>query len=130
MAIKLNSYTRSSIVDLINTNFDRLHVYSGSPPASSDDGESGTRLTTITGINWSSAAGGTAGLVSPPYYGNDEDVGTAGYARLAEGMAVYKIQGSVGTAATCDFVISKEIFDGGMGSVTLTEATIVQPESA
>ena len=128
MAIKLNHYTRSAIVNLMNTNFDRLRVYSGTSPASADDEATGDLLTLITGIDWVTANHGTAALLAPPYFGNDEAAGTAGYARLGETTAVYYIQGSVGTAATCDFVISQEIFTGGYSSVTLTAATIIQPE--
>jgi len=118
-----------------------LKIYSGSQPATADSepaGTSGTMLCQIINIGWGGSNGtrgatsGTAahGSDANGYVGTGAATGTAGWARMetfgtnAHGSAgTFRIDGDVGVAATCSFVInSVSISDGGV--VTLLTVPI------
>ena len=128
MAIKLTNDMRNALLNGPITNNlgnSTLRVYSGSAPSTANAAPSGTLLVEITGIYFDAPNNGTAPLTST-YLAEATVGGIAGYARLLDtyGTSV-AIQGNVGTAATCDFVISKGTF--GIENVTLTLATLIQP---
>jgi len=132
MAIKLSTAARNVVVNhAINTHFNgaTLNIYTGSAPSTADAAPSGTLLVTIGGISYEyeSATNGTAYLAES-YTAEATEAGVAGYARMLDTWDTdVGIQGNVGTAATCDFVIDKGTF--GIENVTLTAATITYPES-
>lgn len=118
-----------------------LKIYTGSQPASAEDapsGTSGTLLCKIINLGWGTHADTTAGCnngtaalaTSVGYTGTAEATGTAGWARLLTygtgytgSAGTFTIDGDVGTAATCVFVInSVSIISGGY--VTLLTAPI------
>jgi hypothetical protein len=101
-----------------------LKIYTGSQPASADTapvGTSGTMLCEIINIGWGGSngtRGATCGTVShgsdaAGYIGTAAATGTAGWARLETfgtnshgSAATFRIDGDVGVASTCSFVIN------------------------
>lgn len=106
-----------------------LLFYSGAQPASADSAPSGTCLATIIGIGWGTDAfattNGTAGIASTAYVGTCGTSGTAGWARCETvtlgytgSAATLRIDGDVGTGATCTFVVnSTEMTSAGLVSL-------------
>ena len=101
-------------------------IYTGTQPTNADtatSGTSGTILCQIINIGWGGTTGdastigataGTTGLAAGTggYSGTAVATGTAGWARLLTvgtgftgSAATFRIDGNVGTAATCEFVI-------------------------
>lgn len=128
MAIKLTNDARDAIISGLTGSYlnnATLRVYSGSAPSSADAAPSGTLLVEIAGIYFDAAVNGTAALTGSQV-AEATVGGIAGYARLLDTYGTnVAIQGNVGTAATCDFVIDKGTF--GIEDVTLTIATLIQP---
>lgn len=93
MTVKISTGLRNKLLDAnpLKTIFAAgfLKIYSGAEPASADDAETGTLLTTIsigsggTGINFAAAAaaGALAKLASETWSGTNAATGTAGYFR-------------------------------------------------
>jgi len=111
-----------------------ISIYSGSQPANADAGTAGTLLCVISGVGWTAATGttsGTAALANTAGYdGTASTSGTAGWARFqtvatdyAGQAATFRIDGNVGTASTCTFVINSVSVTGG-GIVSLLTAPI------
>jgi len=105
----------------------KLSIYSGSQPTDADSATNGTVLCEIENIGWGTnfgATNGTAALaVEAGYTGTATTSGTAGWARLetiatgySGSAATFRVDGDVGTAATCTFVIN---------SVSITAGRIV-----
>ena len=114
-----------------------IKIYTGSQPASADSEATGTLLCTIISIGWSDgvgATGGTAGLANTAgYTGTAATTGTAGWARIQRvgtgfsgSAATHRIDGDVGTASTCTFVINSASITAG-GTVTLLTAPVSMP---
>ena len=116
-----------------------LSIYTGSQPATADDGTSGTLLCQIVNIGWGNATthGGTSGTIALAaaggYAGTAVASGDAGWARMltiANGYtgsaATHTIDGDVGTAATCTFVINAVGITSG-GQVSLLTAPVSIP---
>jgi hypothetical protein len=112
-----------------------LKIYTGSQPASADSATSGTLLCTISNIAWGGSNGtigatsGTTDLASTAgYSGTAATGGVAGWGRMEAfgtgftgSAGTFRIDGDVGTAATCTFVInSVNVANGGV--VTLLTA--------
>lgn len=109
-----------------------INLYTGSQPASADSGTSGTLLATIIGIGWGGSngtIGSTQGLVAfgtaGGYTGTAATSGTIGWARMecvgtgfTGSAATHRIDGEVGTAATCTFVVNSTVVTA-LGSVSL-----------
>jgi len=111
-----------------------LNIYTGAQPANADAATSGSLLCTISSIGWTATTGttsGTAALANTAgYSGTATDTGTAGWARLQTvgagydgAAATFRIDGDVGTGATCVFVINTPSINTG-GVVTLLTAPI------
>jgi hypothetical protein len=118
-----------------------LNIYTGTQPSSADSepsGTSGTLLCQIINIGWGGSngtRGATSGTVShgsdaAGYTGTAVATGTAGWARLetfgtnAHGSAGnFRIDGNVGVASTCSFVIDSVSITNA-GSVTLLTCPI------
>jgi len=114
-----------------------LKIYTGSQPASADDGTSGTLLCTIINIGWGGTNGtvgatsGTAAFASAGgYTGTAVTSGTAGWARLETvgtgftgSAATHRIDGDVGTGGTCAFVVNSTIITA-LGSVSVLSMPI------
>ena len=111
-----------------------INIYSGSQPATADAGTSGSLLCTISGIGWASGTGttsGTAALASTTgYSGTATNTGTAGWARMETvgvgyngNAATHRIDGDVGTASPCTFVINVAAMTSG-GVVSLLTAPV------
>jgi hypothetical protein len=109
-------------------------VYSGTQPANGDAATSGDLLCTIAAIGWGATTGttsGTAALANTAgYSGTATGSGYAGWARLQTvktgydgAAATFRIDGDVGTASTCTFVINTTTIVSG-GVVTLLTAPI------
>ena len=99
-----------------------ITIYTGDQPSDADtapSGTFGTTLCTITGIGWGGSngtRGATSGTVSfgtsGGYTGTAVETGTAGWARFQRigtgftgSAATFRMDGDVGTASTCTFVI-------------------------
>jgi len=117
-----------------------MNIYTGSQPTSADAGTSGTLLCTIIGIGWGGSngtigatSGTTAFGTSVGYTGTAATTGTAGWARLETvgtgytgSAATFRIDGDVGTGATCAFVINSVAITAA-GAVTILSAPIAIP---
>jgi len=129
MAIKISNKTRSEIVDyLVGTYFvnGELLVYTGSEPETADDPATGALLVTIV-AGWGDATNGTA-VLNGSLTGEAVESGTAGYARFKSGYGTSVfLQGNVGTAATCDFILDKEVFSTSE-TIGFTGGNIVYPQ--
>ncbi len=128
MAIRFNTETRNMIVEGITgaMAYATLRIYTGSQPATGGTAATGTLLVEITLQGFNAAATGVATLYTgSPIQGTAVASGTAGWARLTDG--VHNIDGTVGTTGT-DFVINTTSVVSG-GTVTLTNCTITQPAS-
>jgi hypothetical protein len=112
-----------------------INIYTGAQPSTADGTASGTLLCTISNIGWSDsvgATGGTAALANTAgYVGTAATTGTAGWARLqtvgtgySGSAATFRIDGDVGTAATCTFVINSASITA-LGTVTLLTAPVL-----
>jgi hypothetical protein len=117
-----------------------ITIYTGSQPATADTapaGTSSTVLATIIGIGWGGSNGtigatsGTAEFgTSVGYTGTAATNGTAGWARMQTigtgytgSAATFNIDGDVGVAATCAFVVNNVVI-AALASVTITSAPI------
>ena len=111
-----------------------IKIYTGTQPATGDAGTSGTLLCTISNIGWATGTGttsGTAALANTAgYAGTAVATGTAGWARMETvgvgydgSAATHRIDGDVGTAGTCNFVINVVGITSG-GVVTLLTAPV------
>ena len=114
-----------------------IKIYSGTQATNADAGTCGTLLCTIIGIGWGGSngtIGATSGTVSlgtsVGYIGTASYTGVAGWARMeAVGVgftgsaATHRIDGDVGTASTCTFVINSTAITAD-GFVTLLTAPI------
>ena len=114
-------------------------IYTGSQPVDADTAPSGTLLCTISDIGWGTtgdggtigATSGTVGLASADgYSGTGATGGTAGWGRFETigtgftgSAATHRIDGDVGTAGTCVFVINSAVIAAG-GNVTLKTAPV------
>ncbi len=128
MTIRLNTAMRNAIADSITSlmGYTTLKIYTGTQPATGDTAASGTLLVEITLQGFNAAASGQATLYTGnPVQGTALASGTAGWARLTDGMKNF--DGSVGTSGT-DFIINTTAITLG-GTVTLTGCTINQPAS-
>jgi hypothetical protein len=120
-----------------------IKIYTGFQPASPEiepTGTAGTLLCTIINIGWGGSngtIGSTAGTVAfgtaGGYMGTSVISGTAGWARMQTvglgftgSAATFRIDGDIGTAATCTFVINA-IAITGTSSVTILSAPISIP---
>jgi hypothetical protein len=112
----------------------QLEIYTGAQPADADSATSGTLLCTITGIGWATTGGATSGTAAlanaAGYTGTAATTGTAGWARMKTvglgytgSAATHVIDGDVGTASTCVFVINAVSITAG-GVVSLLTAPI------
>ena len=142
MALKINrdlkNYICSHVVDVISGSCGTagsatLKIYNGSQPSDADQGTSGTLLCTITNINWGTDWGattsGTSSLLGT-FTGTSGTSGTVGWGRFEyvkngyDGTsATFRIDGDIGTAASCVFVVNTLATTAG-GTITLTGATI------
>lgn len=128
MTIRLNTAMRNTIADNIASiiGYATLKVYTGTQPATGDTAATGTLLVEITLQGFNAAASGQVTLsTASPVQGTAVASGTAGWARLTDGMNNF--DGSVGTSGT-DFIINTTAITLG-GTVTLTGCTINQPAS-
>lgn len=128
MTIRLNTAMRNTIADSIASiiGYATLKVYTGTQPATGDTAATGTLLVEITLQGFNAAASGQVTLsTASPVQGTAVASGTAGWARLTDGMNNF--DGSVGTSGT-DFIINTTAITLG-GTVTLTGCTINQPAS-
>lgn len=114
-----------------------IKIYTGSQPSSADSATSGTLLCEIIGIGWGGSngtIGATSGTIafgtSVGYTGTAATTGTAGWARMETigtgytgSAATFRIDGDVGTGATCAFVINSTAVTAE-GSVTILSAPI------
>ena len=104
-----------------------LRIYTGDQPANADAGTSGTLLCTINNIGWATAGTGTASFATAGgYTGTASDDGTAGWARIERIHATagtIRIDGEVGTATTCTFVIDGVSISSG-GAVNILSCPI------
>ena len=116
-----------------------LKIYTGSQPANADAAANGTLLCTISNICWGTvgtggtvgATSGTIGLNSTAgYSGTGATGGTAGWGRFETvgtgftgSAATHRIDGDVGTAGTCVFVINSVVIAAG-GNVSLLTAPV------
>lgn len=112
-------------------------IYTGTQPASADDAASGTVLGTIGTIGWggtNGTRGATCGTVAlgtdAGYSGVAGTTGTAGWGRFEAfgtgftgSAATFRIDGDVGTGATCVFVINSQVITAD-GTITLLTAPI------
>jgi len=120
-----------------------LNIYNGTQPADADSATSGTLLCQIINIGWGGTGnagtiGGTAGTVSHSsgaagFSGTAIADGTATWARMVTfgtgftgSAGTFRIDGDVGTASTCTFVINVAAIGNG-GAVTLLTAPISLP---
>ena len=117
-----------------------IKIYSGAQPANADtapSGTSGTMLCEIINIGWAKttmgATSGTASLgTSVGYSGTAAETGVAGWARFetvgsgfSGSAATFRMDGDVGTGATCAFVInSTELTNGGAVSLLTAPITL------
>jgi len=114
-----------------------IKIYTGTQPTDADSaptGTSGTMLCEIINLGWGGTMGATAGTASlgtaVGYTGTAAATGTAGWARMITygtnftgSAGTYVIDGDVGTAGTCTFVINA-VSITNLGSVTLLTAPI------
>jgi hypothetical protein len=114
-----------------------LKMYTGSQPANADAGTSGTLLVQIIGIGWGGSNGtigatsGTAAFgTAGGYTGTAETSGTIGWARLETfgtgvtgSAATHRIDGDVGTGATCAFVVNSTVVTA-LGAVSVLSMPI------
>lgn len=117
-----------------------IKIYSGTQPTNADTeptGTSGTMLCEIIGVGWGGSNGtigatsGTASLgTASGYTGTAAATGTAGWARMRTygtnftgSAGTFTIDGNVGTASTCDFVINSASIVS-TGAVSLLTAPI------
>lgn len=107
-----------------------LLIYSGSAPATADAPATGTLLATfnMTGTNlWAAASGGSAALngAGPTVTASGGSATAGGYFRFVknQGLFVFTIQGSVGTAGA-DLLLSNNTFTSGSSSHQITDATL------
>jgi len=120
-----------------------ISIYTGTQPADADSATNGTLLATIIGIGWGGTTGsrstvgctsGTLGFASTVgYVGTAATTGTAGWARMETvgvgftgSAATFRIDGDVGTGATCAFIINA-VAVTALGSVTILSAPISIP---
>lgn len=89
-----------------------LNVYSGAQPATADAATAGTLLVTIPNVCWAESTAGSSAL-SVVCNGTAATSGTAGWARLETvgigyngSAATFRMDGDVGTSATCTFVVN------------------------
>jgi hypothetical protein len=84
-----------------------LNIYSGTQPATADTGTNGTLLCAISNIGWNTATAGTSAL-SGTGVGTAAADGNVGWARLntVNANGTFCLDGDVGTAGTCTFVIN------------------------
>lgn len=133
MAIGISNALRSATVDgitgfLSGTNGTKgtagiLCVYDGSQPATGGSTSGCALLVQISGIAWSAGTGGTA-VITGNKTGTAGSTSTATWARLSDVGKTYIIDGDV----VSDFILdSADITEDAV--VTLTAATIVQPEA-
>jgi hypothetical protein len=117
-----------------------LRIYNGTQPTNADAATAGTMLCEIINIGWGGTGnagtiGGTGGTVSHSsgaagYSGTAANTGTATWGRFETfgtgftgSAATFRIDGDVGTGATCSFVINVAAITSG-GTVTLLTAPI------
>lgn len=117
-----------------------IGIYNGTQPVNADAGTSGTMLCEIIAMGWGGTGndgtiGGTGGTVSlaggaAGYSGTACSSGTASWARMVTvgsgftgSAATHRIDGDVGTGATCAFIINVPIITAG-ATVTLLTAPI------
>ena len=124
-----------------------ITIYTGTQPTNADTaptGTSGTVLCTMINMGWGGTTGdqstvgstaGTTGFAAAAggYFGTAVYTGTAGWARLVTvgtgftgSAATFRIDGNVGTAATCEFVINS-VSITNLGAVTLLSTPISLP---
>lgn len=122
-----------------------LNIYNGTQPTDADAaaGTDGTLLCQIINIGWGGTGsagtiGATSGTVphsggAAGYSGTAVADGTASWARMETvgagftgSAATHRIDGDIGTAATCTFVINAAAITTG-GAVTLLTAPISIP---
>lgn len=152
--LKFSTGLRASLLNALKTAFNDgvIRIYSGSPPASPDDAETGTLLATLTvgggaftpgsptnGLSFDAVTAGDdastlAKTVAETWQGDGLAAGTAGYFRFydnavddgADTTAV-RFQGTVGTASA-DLVLASTSVQVGV-PVVVTGFTLTQPES-
>lgn len=105
-----------------------LSLYTGSAPATADAPATGTLLATfnMTGTNlWAAASGGSAALNGAGPTVLAVGTGTATYFRFVKnnGLFVFTMQGSVGTAAA-DLLVNTTAITSGVTNVQVTDATL------
>jgi hypothetical protein len=132
MAIKVSVPACNAIVEALTTQFCTVdafcRVYAGTQPGTAGGTVGDTLITEIAGVSWNSAVGGTTSLAGSSW-GSAATDGTAGWARILNSTdETMCIDGNCGTAATCDFVIDKEVVTVG-DDMYLTAADIIMPES-
>lgn len=131
MAIRLSVGSCNTIVESLTAKFSTVdaycRVYAGTRPTTAGGTTGDTLIAEITGISWNSATGGTTSISSSSW-GSAATDGTAGWARILDSTdETYCIDGNCGTAATCDFVIDKEVVTAGE-DMYLTAADIIMSE--
>ena len=102
-----------------------MKMYTGDQPTTADGAASGTLLCTISPVDWVQCTGGTSAL-SSTYSGTSATGGTLGWARFERigASGTYRLDGDVGTGATCIFVVNNPIFSTAGAVVTLLTAPI------
>lgn len=134
MAFRINTTMKNAIVNEIITDVAGttgtagtalLLLYSGTQPDTGDDATNGSLLGTIADISWVNCTGGTAALTAA-FYGTTGAAGTAGWARMETigASGTYRLDGDVGTSATCVFQINNPVFATAGGIVSLLTGPI------
>ena len=116
-----------------------LTIYSSTMPTDADAATNGTVLCTIPWIGWGTTFGATAGTAplalaggyAGGFYGTATGTGSAGWARVETKQNAYsgsigtnRLDGDVGTGASCAFIINNpQIVTGGI--VTLLTGPIL-----
>lgn len=92
-----------------------LKIYTGTQPASADEGNAGTLsgtygtlLCEIAGISWSAGTGGTGSFTTSGFSGTAVTSGTAGWGRLenVNDQGTCRVDGDVGTSGGNVFTIN------------------------
>jgi hypothetical protein len=114
-----------------------LKLYTGSQPATADAGTTGTIFAPFIGIGWggtNGTIGATSGTLAfgtaAGYTGTAETSGTIGWGRIETvgtgytgSAATHRIDGDVGTAATCAFVVNSCVVTA-LGAVSVLSMPI------
>ena len=131
MALQFSTTVRNDFLDAIETTIGataELKIFTGAPPATCGDADSGTELAVLTlPADWmANAAAGAKSKAGTWEDTSADNPGTADHFRIYESTGTTcHIQGTVGTAAE-DMVVDNDVFAAGQ-QFTITTFTLTAP---